>query len=319
MGSEGDGDRTEENNHSDRLESRQDSERRENEQYDFEAGQETFYKSEPVQSKYATSTRDTKKSDKKKGKESAKRGGLVEVVNRLTKEARKSGIDETEYLSAHLHENLSDYLEEGDNSDEGPWGGAVAIITNGREFLIEENPSTYSVKEARGKLRLIGGQKEAYDSSTRTTLERELREEIKETGEKFEESAKNILLRYSRGSEKYDTITNVINGRLVETDIFKILVPYKDWEIARKAQSTHDAGPFHVLTYDQIWSRPDSDFAFDHGPVIKRFILEEIVKKNSNNSFYTSNYNMPIISTHYNHLKTISSFNNPYTSMNRFN
>ena len=259
-------------------------------------------------------SRQTKSKKEERGKSNQ---SLKSIVCDSKNEARASGIDETEYLGAHLHENISEYLEERNDSKakEETWEGAVAYIYNKKsgEFLLEENPATYGVKEARGKLRLIGGAKESYDSGTLETLVRELEEEVEgEANEKLRKIARN------RGTH-YDTIWNVINGRLVKTDIYKIEANDREWESIRKAKPTHDTGYFHVLRFDEILSRPDSQFAFEHGPKIKEFIYNQLKNNeiNLHGLLPYANYSLPLATTNYNSLNAINSFSNkPYISKN---
>ncbi len=279
------------------------------------AEQEADYNSEPVQSRYTKSARGNKESGKKDSRKSAKKSKLESIVNEQASRARSHRINDADYLGAHLHENIGDYLEEGDDSGarEETWEGAVAFIYNRKkgEFLIEEEYG----KQA-GLLRLLGGQKETYDFSTFETEAREIKEEVLEP-------AKSVLLKYLKNAQKYGTVTNLVKGGEVKSDVLEIHVSsIEDWKIVSKAKPTGGAGPFHIKTYDELWSMPDSAFAYDHGPVIKKFILEEIVgnKSHLNNSLgYTNNYTIPIITTNYNHLQTINSFNKPYTSISRFN
>ncbi len=258
-------------------------------------------------------SRDTRESRQAKSKKEEKgkpnSGKLESIIQKSKKEARASGMDESEYFSTHPEKIIS-YLEEADDSERDTWEGAVAFIYNAKkgEFLIEEEYGKQS-----GKLRLIGGQKEYYDASTFETVAREIGEEVKKP-------AKHILLKYLRNNgTRYGSIINFINGGEVKSDIIEIHISTpKDWETVSRAQPTGGAGPFHVKTYDELWSIPDTAFAYGHGPIIKKFILEDLVQDKDflKHSNYTHAYSIPIITTNRNHLNAVNSFNNYSHSLN---
>ena len=283
----------------------------------YESGVEREdYQSEPVQSRYARNTPDSKNS--KGSIKSSAKSKLEAIADGMKKEARNSRIDETEYLAAHFHENISGFLEESDDSEEEKFNykDAVAYIYNKAtgEFLLEEKPGTYYWKSERGKFALVGGKGNKKDYSTYATLKRELGEEIREGPEK------NAILRTLESSGTLvERITDFWKGRKIIDDIYKIHIePIEEWLTARNAKSTHDAGPFHVLTYDKIWSMPNSAFAFNNVQLLKKFVFEEFVrnKSSSNYSSYSGSYALPLFSTSPSHLKAIQDYSNPSLALN---
>ncbi|MBI2101785.1 hypothetical protein HYT53_04195 [Candidatus Woesearchaeota archaeon] len=277
----------------------------------YEKAEQEDYQSEPVQSRYSKNARDSE-DGRGSEKKSRSKKGLEKIVNSLKKEAGNSGIDETEYASAHFHENISEFLEESDDSEEEEFSykDAVAFIYNKAtgEFLLEEKPGTYYWKSERWKKALIGGKGNKKDYSTYATLKRELGEEIQKG------AAKDTIIRTLESSGTLvERITDLWKGREIIDDIYKIHIePVQEWHIAREAKSTHDAGPFHVLTYDQILSMPNSAFAFNHGQLLKKFILEEFVRNKPSSALapYAS-YALPLFSTSPSHLKAIQDYSNP--------
>ena len=289
----------------DRDISREENSREElQEEYKSE-GNEVYHSREKYSSK-----KDKSNSEKEKNRKStSKKEGLEAVVNSLTKEARASGIDETEYFGAHLHENLSNYLEEGDGSgEEGTSEGVFAIIYNKEtgEFLLGVRPPSY-FKRYRGRLSCIGGGIEPKDFSPLEAQAREIDEEVEDM------EAKKILKRELRVNGVYlGEMTDSFYGEIFKTHWYELPVPIEVWDKVKRTRLRDDAGTTYIGTFDDILSRRDNDFVFDngsHGKKLKELILEKIVTDKGFLKHYNhpnSNYTLPTISTNYKPLQTIN-------------
>ena len=106
-------------------------------------------------------SRQTKSKKEERGKSNQ---SLESIVCDSKNEARASGIDETEYLGAHLHENISEYVNESDASEEKEKltnKDGVAIIYNKRtgEFLFEKKDEQIPYKKRKRKICTYRGQR----------------------------------------------------------------------------------------------------------------------------------------------------------------
>ncbi len=266
---------------------------------------------EPGEKVYASrEIKDSKQTKSKKGKSNSRK--LESIIQESKEEARAFGIDESEYFSAHP-EKIIAYLKAKAAEEEELTGiDALGVIYNKKtgEFLLEEKPGDYFYKNERHKLAFIGGKGNIKDHySSFRTLERELGEEVAGQAGYI---LKNIL---KSSGTAIDTRQEIWGGIETTTDLYKLHVKSdKDWSIVRNAKLTHDAGYARILTSDEILSMPNSKFAFDHGPRLKEFILNEFISKNYLSS-HISHYT-PLVSTTHTHQQSVNSYSKPTISPN---
>ncbi|MBI2557769.1 hypothetical protein HYW20_00455 [Candidatus Woesearchaeota archaeon] len=225
---------------------------------------------------------------------------------RESKQAKPKKEEKMKFKSKNL-DSIVASNESGDHN-QVVYKGTVIIFYNVEtgEILTEENPLNYTLKEERGKLRPIGGQKEPYDFSPEDTAVRELREEV------AQKDIQDLLIKsFLRNRISIGTLRETINGHLNETEVYEARVSYQDWIRVRQIKESHDAGKFYIKTYDEGRSMPDSKFASVYGSIYKGVILEKIVKNKDflKYSKYTNNSSIPFITTNSIHFNTVNSFN----------
>ena len=222
-------------------------------------------------------------------KPNAKKEETHSLVEKIRYGAGEYGIGATEYLGSVIAERPI-YATTGEDKYENTNKGAAAIIYNQEtgEFYFELKPHSYPIKEARGKLALVGGHVEHGESSLEALM-REIGEEV------VEPKAQKILKdKLTQLGTYYHTIVEFVDGVRIETDVYLINVDSdKDWTTVKNSALTE--GLKQVLKYDEI---NFSGFAFKHeGPLIK------LINKEYNDSHLTQgiHYALPIGSIINNH------------------
>mgnify|MGYP001560737967 CR=1 FL=1 len=272
MESEGIGAKVEEPN-------QDDCDRQETEQYEPESDQKEFRTEHSEQADNPSQY--TKRSEvySSKGKDlvreerntkSNKKAGLEALVSKSENKASIIVVKPIEHISSEFAKNLIPYLSEveEDGYEEDTNKGAAAIIYNKEigEFYFELKPDTYPIKEARGKLALVGGKVERGENSL-DALIREIEEEV------VDKRAQEILKgKLTQLGTCYYTIVEIVDGKKVETDIYLINVPLSRWETVKNSALTE--GLKQVLTRHEISNRLN-DFAFKYEEPLIKLINEE--------------------------------------------
>ena len=214
---------------------------------------------------------------------------------KIIDEARESEIDAAEYFSSVIAERQAYARTEEGEKKETNRGSAAIIYNKGTgEFYFELKPDSYPIKEARGKLALVGGHVEHGENSL-DALIREIEEEV------VDPKAQIILkAKLTQLGTYYYTIVEIVNGQRIETDVYLIdfYSDNKEWRTVRNSSLTE--GLKQVLKYDEIHS---DDFAFRHEePLIK--LLNEGYKHSHRTQGI--GYAMPIDSIINNHSQLLN-------------
>lgn len=195
------------------------------------------------------------------------------LEERFEKNEFEYGKKDTERVSlkekrlSHLSAKRKSGTTKDNDDEEWIYRGAVAVIyhqySDGRiEVFLEQKRPDYYVEEAREKLALIGGGMKTFEPDTRATQIREISEEVDD------ENAKNILIKTFKESGEYFKATK----DPVKTDVYVIRIDSdEDWKIVTRSRSGHDAGPFKVLSLEELINKYDKGFAFEHGHVAYDF------------------------------------------------
>lgn len=182
---------------------------------------------------------------------------------------------ENTILEKNIIYDINSNSDDSDKEDTNK--GAAAIIYNKEtgEFYFELKPSNYPIKEARGKLALVGGKVDTTDASSLDALIREIREEV------VDKRAQEILIsKLTQLGTHYYTIVEIIDGRRVETDVYRIEVNINNWKTVKNSALTE--GLKQVLNYYESdhWL---NDFAFGYEEPLKKLIDEEFTKRSKSN------------------------------------
>jgi len=257
---------------------------------------ENNYEPESVKSEYKS--RDNFKSSdtgKERIGKSKKETTIEDKAKNHEKEAEQPKVYAAECMSFRspqnpicaFYESVNESESGGKNTDRG----AAAIIYNRKsgEFYLELKPDSYRIKEARGKLALVGGYVETSDAASLDALIREICEEV------TDKKAQKILVnKLTQLGTYYHTIVEFIGGRRVETDVYLINVEFdKEWETVKNSALAE--GTKQVLKYDELRYRLN-DFAFKYEEPLIKLINEQFNKSSlhGHKVYYVS----PIISHH---------------------
>lgn len=208
-----------------------------------------------------------------------------------SKEARseKNGLENAIQSELNREEYKSKNSKEQTEAERSVHGSLAFIYytdpeTGITEYLIEENKPDYPGGQG-GKYRLIGGAREAGESSLKT-LERELEEEFKSR------DASSILIKIlKKNQHKYGSIQDLIYGKISITHVYDINVESKtEWNKIRRSGSKHDAGTFRAIKDIKILELLHKNklyFAFgpEHAEIIKEFIWDNYLTRLNQNHY----------------------------------
>ncbi|MBI3026679.1 NUDIX domain-containing protein [Candidatus Woesearchaeota archaeon] len=161
---------------------------------------------------------------------------------------------------------------------DGTGDGVVAIIYNKEagELAFEQKSPNHADKSVRGLLQFIGGHVE-YGESSLEALIREFGEEAPP------ESSSMLIKALKKNGYTYTTQTAIFGGKLVKTDIVIVEVESSsDWQRFKDLGLTSDAGNLRVLKTHKAYRLDNRDYAYEQGPILKEFIMENLFGSHSN-------------------------------------